>query len=223
MTSKTNNRVKPARLKISELFLSLQGEARSAGLPTVFVRLTGCPLRCTYCDTEYAFTGGEWYGLEALLENVLSYGVQQVCVTGGEPLSQANCLPFLRSLADHGLLVSLETSGALDISKVDARISRVMDLKTPASGEESKNRYENIEFLTQHDQLKFVLCDEMDYLWAKKQVEKYGLNQRCEVLFSPSAEQLSATQLADWIVRDRLNVRFQIQLHKYLWGDIAGV
>jgi len=223
MTSPVKNTLKPPRLKISEIFLSLQGEARSVGLPTVFVRLTGCPLRCNYCDTEYAFTGGEWHELEALLAQVSAYGVKQVCVTGGEPLSQANCLPFLTGLADLGLNVSLETSGALDISKVDERVSRVMDLKTPGSGEESKNRYENIDCLSQHDQVKFVLCSESDYRWAKETLKKQGLHERCEVLFSPSAEQLSATQLADWIIRDRLNVRFQIQLHKYLWGDIAGV
>jgi len=215
--------LKPPRLKISEIFLSLQGEARSVGLPTVFVRLTGCPLHCNYCDTEYAFTGGEWYELKVLLQQVAAYGVNHVCVTGGEPLSQANCMPFLTSLADLGLVVSLETSGALDISNVDKRVSRVMDLKTPDSGEESKNRYENIEYLTQHDQVKFVICSESDYCWAKEVLQKQSLHERCEVLFSASAEQLSATQLADWIIRDRLNVRFQIQLHKYLWGDIAGV
>jgi len=210
------------RLRITEIFLSLQGETRTVGVPTVFVRLTGCPLRCGYCDTAYAFSGGEWWEQDQIMDQVAAYGVRHVTVTGGEPLAQKPCTDLLTRLCDAGYEVSLETSGALDISAVDARVSRVMDLKTPGSGEQARNRYENIPLLTAHDQVKFVLCDRNDYDWAKDMIQTHALTARCEVLLSPSYEQLSATQLADWIVADRLPVRLQIQLHKLLWGNVAG-
>lgn len=211
-----------SRLRITEIFLSLQGETRTVGVPTVFVRLTGCPLRCGYCDTAYAFSGGEWWEQEQILEQVAAQGVRHVTVTGGEPLAQKPCMDLLARLCDAGYAVSLETSGALDISAVDARVSRVMDLKTPGSGEQARNRYDNIALLTAHDQVKFVLCDRNDYDWAKDMMQTHALTTRCEVLLSPSYEQLPATQLADWIVADRLPVRLQIQLHKLLWGNVAG-
>ncbi|MHB8473623.1 MAG: 7-carboxy-7-deazaguanine synthase QueE [Gammaproteobacteria bacterium] len=210
------------RLRITEIFLSLQGETRTVGVPTVFVRLTGCPLRCGYCDTAYAFSGGEWWEQDQIMDQVAAYGVRHVTVTGGEPLAQKPCMDLLTRLCDAGYAVSLESSGALDISAVDARVSRVMDLKTPGSGEQARNRYENISLLTAHDQVKFVLCDRNDYDWAKDMMQTHALTARCEVLLSPSYEQLSATQLADWIVADRLPVRLQIQLHKLLWGNVAG-
>lgn len=210
------------RLRLTEIFCSLQGEARDAGWPTVFVRLTGCPLRCGYCDTAYAFHGGDWWEIEAILAQVASHGVRHVCVTGGEPLAQKRCHDLLRRLCDAGYVVSLETSGAIDLSEVDARVSRVMDIKTPGSGEVARNRWENIEALTAHDQIKFVLCGRDDYQWASDIVRKYDLAQRCIVWFSPSHAQLSPTDLADWIVADRLLVRFQTQLHKLLWGDAPG-
>jgi len=209
-------------LKITEVFHSLQGEARQAGLPTVFVRLTGCPLRCTYCDSEYAFFGGEWKHFDELLEIIASFGTPHVCVTGGEPLAQKRCAEFLVKLCDAGYSVSLETSGAVDIALADQRVSRVMDLKTPDSGEESKNLWSNIEALTPHDQVKFVLCSREDYDWARRKLEEYSLSDRCEVLFSPSWGQVDAAQLAEWVLKDRLPVRFQLQLHKILWGDVAG-
>lgn len=210
------------RLRISEIFLSLQGEADAVGWPTVFVRLTGCPLRCHYCDTTYAFTGGEWMELEAILKVVAGFSTRHVCVTGGEPLAQKGCLELLRRLCDGGYDVSLETSGALDIARVDTRVSRVMDIKTPLSGEASKNRYENIEHLTPLDQVKLVIGDRDDYAWAKAVVEKYHLTERCSVLFSPAFGSLEPRQLAEWILEDRLDVRFQMQLHKILWGDEPG-
>ncbi len=210
------------RLRITEIFLSLQGETRSVGIPTVFVRLTGCPLRCGYCDTAYAFSGGEWLEQEQILDKVAALGARHVTVTGGEPLAQKSCLALLTRLCDAGYSVSLETSGALDIAAVDPRVSRVMDIKTPGSGEASRNRYENIALLTAHDQIKFVLCDRNDYDWAKDMLMTQALAAHCEVLFSPSYEQLSATTLADWILADRLPVRLQIQLHKYLWGNVPG-
>ena len=210
------------RLRITEIFLSLQGETRTVGIPTVFVRLTGCPLRCGYCDTAYAFTGGEWLEQEQILEKVADLGAQHVTVTGGEPLAQKPCLTLLTRLCDAGYSVSLETSGALDIAGVDARVSRVVDLKTPGSGEHARNRLENIPLLTAHDQVKFVLCDRHDYDWAKDMLTTYTLAARCEVLFSPSYDQLPAQTLADWILADRLPVRMQIQLHKYLWGNVPG-
>ncbi len=212
------------RLRITEIFYSLQGESNAVGLPTVFIRLTGCPLRCGYCDTSYAFKGGSWMTLPEILGRVSQHTARYVMVTGGEPLAQRECLPLLSALCDAGYKVSLETSGALDLCGVDPRVVRVMDLKTPGSGELKRNLYSNIECLGWRDQIKFVICDEEDYLWARGQLDKWALNDRCEVLFSPAQGRgtLSATQLADWILRDRLLVRFQIQLHKYLWGDVAG-
>lgn len=210
------------RLKLTEIFLSLQGEARSAGLPTVFVRLTGCPLRCTYCDTAYAFYGGEWSDIDAIVDRVRAFGVKDVCVTGGEPLAQKRCVQLLDRLLEAGLRVSLETSGAIDIAPVDPRVSRVVDIKTPDSGESGRNLWSNIEHLTPHDQLKFVICSRADYEWAKAQLAERGLPERCEVLFSPSYAQVAPRELADWIVADRLPVRFQMQLHKQLWGEEQG-
>lgn len=211
------------RLRITEIFLSLQGESRTTGFPTVFIRLTGCPLRCGYCDTEYAFSGGEWMSLPQILGRVRDLGVKHVTVTGGEPLAQKACLPLLVQLCDNGYVVSLETSGAIDISAIDPRVFCVMDLKTPSSGEVARNLMSNIDHLKPHDQVKFVIGDEADYLWARQVVADQKLDQRCEILFSPVADRMPPRQLADWIVRDRLPVRFQIQLHKLLWGDAQGV
>lgn len=211
-----------SRLRITEIFHSLQGESRSSGFATVFIRLTGCPLRCEYCDTTYAFKGGEWFSFDDILKEVKKYKTKHITVTGGEPLAQKKCINLLTLLCDEGYEVSLETSGALDISKVDPRVSRVMDLKTPASKEESKNLYENIELLTSHDQLKFVICDRNDYEWAIEKINEYDLLSRCEVLFSTSHQQLKPRELADWIIEDQLAVRFQMQLHKYLWNDEPG-
>ena len=209
-------------LRITEIFYSLQGEARASGLPTVFVRLTGCPLRCSYCDSEYAFYGGIKKSLDDVLAEVASFGARYVCVTGGEPLAQKVCIPLLKALCDAGYEVSLETSGALDIAAVDPRVSRVVDIKTPGSSESHKNRLENLALLTPHDQLKFVLCDRADFDWAKAFIAEHGLFERCEVLFSASFKQLAPKDLADWILADRLAVRFQLQAHKYLWGDLPG-
>jgi 7-carboxy-7-deazaguanine synthase len=210
-------------LRITEVFYSLQGETRTAGLPTVFVRLTGCPLRCQYCDSAYAFSGGSIQTLDAILEQVAGYRPRYVCVTGGEPLAQPNAIPLLERLCDAGYEVSLETSGALDISAVDPRVSRVVDLKTPGSKEVGRNRYENIELLTPNDQVKFVLCSREDYDWAVSKLIQYGLERRAgEVLFSPSHHELKARELADWIVADNLPVRLQMQLHKLLWDDEPG-
>lgn len=210
-------------LKITEIFYSLQGEARTVGLPTVFVRLTGCPLRCGYCDSEYAFYGGERMSIESILEQVASYQPRFVCVTGGEPLAQRECLVLLTALCDAGYQVSLETSGAMPIEQVDPRVSRVMDLKTPGSGEVGRNRWENIEFLQAHDQIKFVICDRADYEWARFELDKHRLNERVgEVLFSPSFNQIKPLELAEWILQDNLPVRFQLQLHKLLWNDAPG-
>lgn len=209
-------------LRISEIFLSLQGEAAAAGYPTVFVRLVGCPLRCRYCDTSYAFSGGSLMTLGEIMEQVAAFKVAHVCVTGGEPLAQKNTLALLGSLCDEGLSVSLETSGALDISQVDGRVQRVMDLKTPCSGEAARNRYENIDYLTRNDQVKIVICDRDDYEWARAINERYRLSERCELLFSPCYGEMQASELAEWILQDRLPVRFQIQLHKILWGDEPG-
>lgn len=211
-----------SRLRITEIFYSLQGESRTSGCPTVFIRLTGCPLRCEYCDTTYAFKGGEWYSFQSILDEVKKYKTRYITVTGGEPLAQKNCTGLLTLLCDQGYEVSLETSGALDISNVDTRVSRVMDIKTPASKEESKNLYSNIELLTQHDQLKFVICDRQDYEWSVAKLDEYDLLSRCEVFFSSSHQQLKPQQLADWILEDQLAVRFQMQLHKYLWNDEPG-
>lgn len=209
-------------LRLTETFVSLQGESRTVGLPTFFIRLTGCPLRCHYCDTAYAFHGGRRVALEAVVAEACAAGVGQVTVTGGEPLAQPACLALLRRLCEVGLAVSLETSGALDIAAIDPRVSRVVDLKTPGSGEVHRNRWENLACLQPHDQLKFVLCSRQDYLWARTLLRRERLERRCEVLFSPSAEQLEARRLADWIVEDRLPVRFQLQLHKLLWNDEPG-
>lgn len=210
-------------LRITEIFYSLQGETRTSGLPTVFVRLTGCPLRCQYCDTAYAFSGGELLELDSILERVASYKPRYVCVTGGEPLAQPNCLPLLQRLCDAGYQVSLETSGALGVAGVDPRVSKVVDLKTPGSEEVGRNRYENIELLTSNDQVKFVICSREDYDWAVSKLIQYGLDQRAgEVLFSPSHQQVSARQLADWVIADNLPVRMQLQLHKILWNDEPG-
>ncbi|KAF0191372.1 MAG: queuosine biosynthesis protein QueE [Gammaproteobacteria bacterium] len=212
----------PAKLRVTEIFYSLQGESRTVGLPTVFVRLTGCPLRCGYCDTEYAFHGGELQGIDDIIEQVARYHTRYVTVTGGEPLAQKPCLDLLKKLCDIGYDVSLETSGALDIKEVDRRVVIVMDLKTPGSGEQAKNRYDNLEHLKPSDQIKFVMCDENDYAWAKTMVVEHELARCCEILFSPSYQQLDATQLADWILADQLPVRMQVQLHKYLWGAVPG-
>jgi 7-carboxy-7-deazaguanine synthase len=214
--------VKPERLRVNEIFHSLQGEADCVGFPTVFVRLTGCPLRCQYCDTEYAFHAGDWLDLEAILDKVRNIGASHVCVTGGEPLAQPNCLKLLARLCDAGYQVSLETSGALDVTAVDARVSRVIDVKTPASNEASRNRIENFRHLTPRDQLKFVICSRDDYDWSKAFLQEHHLSERCRILFSPSYNQLPPTMLADWILADRLPVRFQMQLHKILWGDVPG-
>jgi 7-carboxy-7-deazaguanine synthase len=211
-----------AQLRISEVFYSIQGETRRIGLPTVFIRLTGCPLRCTYCDTTYAFSGGQNMGIADILEQVAAYAPRYVCVTGGEPLAQKNCLPLLAALCDAGYEVSLETGGALDVGGVDARVMRVVDIKTPASGEAEKNRWENIGLLTPHDEIKFVLCDENDYRWAKEILSQHSLAEKCEVTFSPVHGSLDAAQLAEWILRDRLRVRMQVQLHKILWDDAKG-
>lgn len=210
------------QLRITEIFRSLQGEARSLGWPTVFIRLTGCPLRCSYCDTAYAFSGGQRRSLDGVLEDVRSHATRHVCVTGGEPLAQAACLPLLERLCDEGYEVSLETSGALDMSAVDARVSRVMDLKTPASGEVGKNNYANLALLTRHDQLKFVICDRGDYDWACRQIAQHDLTARCEVLFSPAHGLMEPAPLADWLLADGLEARFQMQLHKLLWGEAQG-
>lgn len=211
-----------ARLRLTEIFHSLQGESASVGWRTVFVRLTGCPLRCGYCDTAYAFKGGDWWEIDNILETVAQYEARHVTVTGGEPLAQTECVNLLTALCDAGYQVSLETSGAIDISTVDPRVVRVMDLKTPGSGEMDKNLYANIEHLRAADQVKFVITDEADYQWSRDQLQRWDLAARCEVLFSPVAGDLPPAQLADWILRDRLDVRFQLQLHKVLWGNEPG-
>ncbi|HET7126987.1 MAG TPA: 7-carboxy-7-deazaguanine synthase QueE [Lysobacter sp.] len=211
-----------SRLKLTEIFLSLQGEARDAGWPTVFVRLTGCPLRCRYCDTAYAFHGGQWWEIDDILAEVARHGVRHVCVTGGEPLAQKRCTALLSKLCDAGYSVSLETSGAIDISGVDARVSRVVDIKTPGSGEVERNLWSNLPLLTVHDQVKFVVCSRADFDWAKEVVAEHRLHETCDVLFSPSHAQVSPRELADWIVDEKLPVRFQLQLHKILWGEEPG-
>lgn len=210
------------RVRITEIFHSLQGEARTVGWPTVFIRLTGCPLRCTYCDTEYAFYGGQWLGLDEVVEQTRAYGARYVTVTGGEPLAQPNVDRLIHRLADEGWEVSVETSGAMDIGVLDERIVRVVDLKTPGSGELARNRWENLDLLRPQDQVKFVICDRADYEWARRIVREQSLADRCEVLFSPEHEHMSAPDLAAWILEDGLPVRFQVQLHKYLWGDVPG-
>lgn len=210
-------------LRITEIFYSLQGETSFTGLPTVFVRLTGCPLRCTYCDTEYSFHGGERFSIEHILEQVARHGARHVTVTGGEPLAQPACLELLTALCDAGYSVSLETSGALPIEHVDPRVVRIVDFKTPASGEMSRNLYENVQWLQPHDEVKFVICDRTDYDWSRLKLEELGLTQRVrEILFSPVHGSLTPTTLAEWILEDRVPVRMQVQLHKLLWADGPG-
>ena len=210
------------RLKVTEIFHSLQGEAQFVGMPTVFVRLTGCPLRCGYCDTAYAFHGGEWWSVADILGKVAGYGARDVCVTGGEPLAQRSCLTLLRNLCDRGFRVSLETSGALDVAEVDPRVSRVVDVKTPGSGEESRNLYPQLQTLREPDQIKFVITSRADYEWSRAKLQELALAERCGVLFSPSYGELEARELAEWVLADRLPVRFQLQLHKVLWGEARG-
>ncbi|NLR74996.1 7-carboxy-7-deazaguanine synthase QueE [Leeia aquatica] len=214
---------RPDSVRLTEIFFSLQGESSRVGLPTVFIRLTGCPLRCGYCDSEYAFYGGETWHFDRILDEVAKHPTRTVCVTGGEPLAQRNCLPLLTALCDAGYSVSLETSGAMPIGEVDPRVSRIVDLKTPGSGEVDKNCWDNLPLLTAQDELKFVLTSEADYQWARQQVEQHQLAGRCPVLFSPVWQGVSPTDLAGWIVRDGLPVRMQVQLHKILWGEKPGV
>ena len=210
------------RLRITEIFRSLQGEGDAVGFPTVFVRLTGCPLRCQYCDTAYAFGGGEWWDLDTIVTRVAELGARHVCVTGGEPLAQRNCLPLLQALCDAGHEVSLETSGALPVADVDARVRRVVDVKTPASGEVARNLLDQLAALNERDQIKFVICDRADYEWSRSLLHERALPGRAMVLFSPSHGQLAARDLAEWILEDRLPVRLQVQLHKLLWGNEPG-
>ena len=209
-------------LRITEIFYSLQGEASRVGLPTVFVRLTGCPLRCVWCDTEYSFTGGAPATVQSVLAEVAKYPARQVCVTGGEPLSQKECLPLLSALCDAGYEVSLETSGALDIAAVDPRVARIMDLKAPGSGESDKNLWANLAVLNQRDEIKIVIASRADYEWARDVLRERQLDQLCQVLFSPAQGQIEAADLASWILEDGLPVRFQMQLHKLLWGNMRG-
>lgn len=209
-------------LRITEIFYSLQGESNTVGIPTVFIRLTGCPLRCAYCDTEYAFIGGEKKSISNIIAEAAKYKTRYITVTGGEPLAQPGCLELLIRLADLNYTVSLETSGALDVSAVDPRVIKVMDLKTPSSGEIDKNLYQNIQFLNKIDQVKFVIGNEADYLWSKQIIADYQLSDRCDILFSPVASQQNPAELANKILADRLPVRFQIQLHKLLWDDARG-
>lgn len=211
-----------ARVRVTEIFHTLQGEGLSTGERTVFIRLTGCPLRCVYCDTDYAFKGGEWMSLDDVVESVARYGVSHVCVTGGEPLAQRDCPALLVALCDAGYAVSLETAGALDVCGVDPRVVKVMDVKTPASGEHERNRWGNLKCLAERDQIKFVICDKADYHWATARVAELHLDRVCTVLFSPAADRLAPRDLAEWILSDRLPVRFQLQLHKILWGNERG-
>jgi 7-carboxy-7-deazaguanine synthase len=210
------------RLRITEIFHSIQGESRPSGCPTVFIRLTGCPLRCVWCDTEYSFSGGDWLDIDAIVAEVAQYETSYVCVTGGEPLAQPNCPVLLGKLGDAGYDVSLETSGALDIANLDERITVVMDIKAPGSGENARNRLDNIDLLKAKDQVKIVIADRADYDWAKQFISQYKLTSICSVLFSPSQSTQDARELAEWILADHLSVRFQVQLHKYLWGETPG-
>lgn len=209
-------------LKITEIFYSLQGEARDAGRPTVFIRLTGCPLRCVYCDSEYAFYGGEWMHIDQVMKKVAEHQTNYVCVTGGEPLAQKRCHELLDSLCEAGYEVSLETSGAIDVSRVDQRVSRVVDIKTPDSGEVERNLWENLDVLTAHDQVKFVICSRGDYEWALGEIRTRGLEERHDILISPAWQQQDATELSNWVLQDHLQARVQLQLHKILWGDVPG-
>lgn len=210
------------KLRITEIFFSLQGESKTIGMPTVFIRLTGCPLRCQYCDTAYAFSGGQMMTINEIIEQLAQYQTRYITVTGGEPLAQKNCLILLKQLCDLKYEVSLETSGALDVSEVDARVIKVLDLKTPGSNEVEKNKWSNLTYLLPHDQIKVVICSEADYEWAKMTLNEKQLTNHCEVIFSPSYGEMSPQDLAEWIIRDQLNVRFQVQLHKVLWGDVPG-
>lgn len=210
------------RLRLTEIFYSLQGETKTVGLPTVFVRLTGCPLRCQYCDTSYAFSGGDWHELDEIIRQVKTYPAKYVTVSGGEPLAQKACIPLLTRLCDEDYEVSLETSGALSVAEVDPRVIKILDIKTPGSEEVTKNHWQNFDYLLSHDQIKFVICDRADYEWAKEIIKQYELMSKCQILFSPSHEQLKPGDLADWILEDKLQVRLQVQLHKYLWGDVRG-
>ncbi len=212
----------PERLRITEIFHSLQGEADAVGWPTVFVRLTGCPLRCTWCDTTYSFHGGEWRTIDDVLDEVAGHGARHVCVTGGEPLSQKRCIALLARLCDAGYEVSLETSGAIDVAEVDQRVRKVVDIKAPGSGEVERNLWSNVERLLPHDQVKAVLADRADYDWAVARLREHALDTRCQVLFSPVHGKLAPRQLAEWILADRLPVRMQMQLHKLLWGEEPG-
>jgi 7-carboxy-7-deazaguanine synthase len=209
-------------LRITEIFYSLQGESNTVGMPTVFIRLTGCPLRCSYCDTAYAFVGGEKKTLAEIINQVKQYKTQYITVTGGEPLAQSACLSLMTNLLEDGCFVSLETSGALDVSLVDKRVTKVMDLKTPSSGEMDKNLFDNISYLNKQDQVKFVIANEQDFEWSKKVMDKHNLSERCDILFSPVMGEMNPTELAEKILQDSLPVRFQIQLHKYLWGNAEG-
>jgi len=209
-------------LKINEIFHSLQGEARDAGKPTVFIRLTGCPLRCSYCDSAYAFHGGEWMHIDHIVRDVAEYGTRYICVTGGEPLAQKRCHALLTRLCDAGYEVSLETSGAVDVSRVDPRVSRVVDIKTPDSGEAARNQWDNLDALGDNDQVKFVVCSRRDYDWALAEIRSRGLEQMHELLISPCWQRQDATELAGWVLRDQLAARVQLQLHKILWGDVPG-
>jgi len=215
------------KLRITEIFYSLQGESKTVGLPTIFIRLTGCPLRCQYCDTEYAFKGGEWWGFDLIISEVKKYNTPYITVTGGEPLAQKGVFELLKQLCDLNYKVSLETSGALDVQSVDPRVIKIMDLKTPSSNEESKNNYSNLKFITKNDQIKLVICNRDDYEWALRALTEYKLADKCEVLFSPVNLNTNAgnmaKKLADWILEDQLPVRFQLQLHKIIWGNIPGV
>jgi 7-carboxy-7-deazaguanine synthase len=212
-----------SELRINEIFFSLQGESTKVGLPTIFIRLTGCPLRCQYCDTAYAFHEGNKMSIDSIIQDISQYRAKHVTVTGGEPLAQRACHELLSQLCDEGYEVSLETSGAIDISNVDDRVMKIVDIKTPASEEESKNKFENLAYLNKQDQLKFVICNQADYEWAKQKINELKLTDYCEVLFSPEHETQNPTSLANWILEDNLNVRMQLQLHKYLWGNVPGV
>ena len=214
--------VNNTQLKISEIFHSIQGESTFVGLPTVFIRLTGCPLRCTWCDTKYAFTGGEWLEIDAILRQIKTYATPYVCVTGGEPLAQKRCIQLLDKLIENGYSVSLETSGAVSIAEVNDKVVTVMDLKAPGSGEKEKNLYENINYLDAKDQIKFIIKDRADYHWCQDIIERYNLIDKCEILLSPVAGELNPTDLAQWILDDKMLVRFQLQLHKVLWNDTPG-
>ncbi len=211
-----------ATCRINEIFFSIQGESTKTGLPTIFIRLTGCPLRCRYCDTTYAFHKGEKMSLDAILQNISQYRTQHVTVTGGEPLAQQTCHELLTRLCDEGYQVSLETSGAIDIANVECRVMKIMDIKTPGSGEETKNNFANLAHITMQDQIKFVIADRGDYDWSKQKITEFNMLDLCEVLFSPAHDTLNATMLAGWILADNLHVRLQIQLHKYLWGNVPG-